>query len=174
MIKLLQVFVSATLLAVVAVALDFYSKSGFLHHFMQQQSLSLMGTILAIYIAATTSYIAILTKYEDEQGTRIFTRTIKEIKQNIVFIFILFVVHFFLLIGTSKLCGGMLDILFKFFKTFVFMLFLYALYDISDELFTLKRKLPKKLKDYGGKPDAETMNPDGETMNTVEQNTRHL
>lgn len=145
MTKLIIIFLGIFILGTIpAVALDFYSGSDFLDKFMQEKSLSLMGTILAIYIAMSASFIAILNNYENEQGKNIFSKTVKELKMNIVFIFIVFVLHFFLLAGTSKSFGLILDLVFKLAKTFTFLLFLYALYELSNALFTVNSKLPKK------------------------------
>lgn len=126
------------------VALDYFSGSGFLNKFMADQSLSMLGTILAIYIAAASSFIAILNSYEDQEGKDIFSGTVKELKQTIAFIFIVFFAHFLLLVGTPEEASFSCDLTLKSLKTFTFILFLYALYELSSELFTLKNKLPRK------------------------------
>jgi hypothetical protein len=151
MIKFLQIIASIIVFTVLpTVVLDYYSKSGFLDKFMVEQSLSLMGTILAIYIAAASSFIAILATHEDRQEKNIFDKTTKELKQSIIFIFLVFVLHFFLLVATPAASELSISkeviILLKSLKTFTFMLYIYALFELSSELFTLKSKLDKKTK----------------------------
>lgn len=126
------------------IALDYFSKSGFLDKFMADQSLTMIGTILAIYIAAASSFIAILNSYEDQEGKDIFSSTVRELKQTIAFIFIVFFAHFLLLVGTPKDASFVCDLALRSLKTFTFILFLYALYELSSELFALKNKLPRK------------------------------
>ncbi len=103
------------------VALDYFSGSGFLDKFMADQSLSMLGTILAIYIAAASSFIAILNSYEDQEGKDIFSGTVKELKQTIAFIFIIFFAHFLLLVGTPTEASFACDLTLKSLKTFTFI-----------------------------------------------------
>lgn len=145
MAKLLQIFSTIFVVGVIpTLILDRISNSGYLEKFMADQSLSLIGNILAIYLAVASSFIAILNSYEDEQGRSIFTSTVKELKQNIIFVFVVFILHFFLLVGTPKEAILCLSTILKGAKTFTLMLFIYALYELSAELFTIKNKLPKK------------------------------
>jgi hypothetical protein len=148
MIKILQIIASIIVFTVLpTIALDNYFKSGFLDKFMVEQSLSLMGTILAIYIAAASSFIAILTTHEDQKKQKIFDKTTKELKQSIIFVFVVFILHFFLLVATPEAGESSISkeviILLKGIKTLTFMLYIYALFELSSELFTLKNKLDK-------------------------------
>ncbi len=151
MIKILHIIASIIVFTVLpTIVLDHYSKSGFLDKFMVEQSLSLMGTILAIYIAAASSFIAILATHEDRQEKNIFDKTTKELKKSIIFVFVVFILHFFLLVATPAVGDSSISkeviILLKGLKTFTFMLYIYALFELSSELFTLKNKLDKKTK----------------------------
>lgn len=144
-LKLAQIFASILVFGVApTVALDYWASAGFLEKFMNDQSLSMLGTILAIYIGVASSFIAILNSYEDDFGKNIFTGTVKELRQTIIWIFSVFFVHFLLLVGTPKNPSFICDLTLKSLKTFTFLLFLCILYELSAELFTLKNKLPRK------------------------------
>jgi|GEM_PF-3517008 len=144
MIRILQI-VSMLIVFVVApiCAADYFSGSGFLKKFMEDQSLSLMGTILAIYIAAASSFLAILLTHEKERGGVVFNSTTSELKQNIVFIILIFALHFFLLAGTPPetaenrfLIGSLMAA-----KVFTFSLYIFALYELSQVLFGIRDAL---------------------------------
>lgn len=144
-IKLLQIFASILVFGVApTIGLDHLADGEFLEKFMAEQSLSMLGTVLAIYIGVASSFIAILNSYEDDLGKNIFTGTIKELKQTVIWIFGVFFVHFLLLVGTPKYPSFACDLALKSLKTFTFLLFLCILYELSVELFMLKNKLPRK------------------------------
>ncbi len=145
MIKLGMIFASILVFGVApTIALDYWAGTGFFEKFMNEQSLSMLGTILAIYIGVASSFLAILNSYEDDFGKNIFTSTIKEIKQTIIWIFGVFFLHFLLLVGTPKYPSFICELTLKSLKAFTFLLFLCILYELSTELFTLKNKLPRK------------------------------
>ena len=135
------------------VALDYFSGSGFLDKFMTDQSLMVLGTILAIYIGTASSFIAILNRYEDKEGKNIFSSTNRELKQTITFIFIVFFGHFLLLVGTPMHVSFVCNLAFKSLKVLTFILFLFTLHELSSVLFTLKDKLHGKNKNNSTKSD---------------------
>jgi len=130
---------------------DWYAQSGFLDKFMLEQSLSLMGTILAIYIASAASFLAILMGHEQKEGKKIFNTTTGELKQNICFITGIFFLHFLLLAisqpATDKNIipfNETVILLFKFAKTFTFCIYIYAMYELNLVLFSIREKLGSK------------------------------
>lgn len=103
-----------------------------------------MGTILAIYIAAAGSFLAIIQGHEDKQNRDIFKGTTRELKQNILFVIIIFIIHMFLLVITPKeVTSVVIPIVLKSFKTLTFVLYIYALYELSKVLFSIRETLNK-------------------------------
>lgn len=127
---------------------DWYFNSGFLDKFMLEQSLSIMGTILAIYIAAAASFLAILMNHEEQKKQKIFTGTSTELKHNICFIMIIFFVHFILL-TISQSADPNIKIFenpwaaygLKAAKVFTFSIYIYALYELNVVLFGIRDRL---------------------------------
>lgn len=145
MLRLIQIVATIFVFGVLPIlCIAYFSGGKFLEKFFVDQSLSLMGTILAIYIAASSSFIAILMSFEEKKGKLIFINTTKELKENIIFIFCLFIIHFILLTGTPSSSENTILIwTLNGAKTFTFLLFIFALYELSSQLFTVKDKLYK-------------------------------
>ena len=147
MIKLIQLMASLILfISLPIIALDLYFGDDFLRKFMLQQSLQIMGTILAIYVATASSFLAILMSKEERDGKNIFTNTSKELRGNIKFIFVIFIGHFILLVVTPpkpSIPFDMVMLAIKGAQTTTFLLFIYILYELSSELFGLKEKVQK-------------------------------
>jgi len=143
--KTLPIFASILVFGVApTVALDYFANAQFLEKFMVDQSLSLLGTILAIYIGVASSFIAILNGYEDEHGKNIFAGVSNELKQTVIWLFGVFFLHFLLLVGTPQEPSLACELTLKALKTFTFLLFLCILYELSVDLFMLRNKLPRK------------------------------
>lgn len=151
MISLLKI-ISLLILCVVfpTLAADYYFKTGFLEKFMLEQSLTIMGTILAIYIASSASFIAVLMAYEESKKTTIFKSTTAELRQNITFVTSILFIHFLLLVATQKTVPEQIkDILtwtsfLKGAKVFTFSLYIYALYELNSVLFGIRERLAQK------------------------------
>lgn len=149
MIRILQILSTLIVLGVAPiVASDCLWGDGFLDKFMRDQSLSIMGTILAIYIAAAASFLAIIMGFEKEDANIRFNSTASEIKQNICFIIAVFIIHLLLLSGSpnEKLAPQWLLILMKSLKTFTFLIYIYALYELSVVLFGIRETVNKHRK----------------------------
>ena len=132
------------LIVVVAptIALDHFFGASFLEKFMEERSLLLMGTMLAIYIATASSFLAILLNYEKEKGKVLFVNTALEVKRNITLIIGIFVVHFFLLSATPpSTSNNTILISLMVFKVLSFSLYIYALYELSMVFFGIRDKL---------------------------------
>lgn len=154
MFDLVKVFSFIFLLVVCPVILaDLYFATGFLDKFLLDQSLSLMGTILAIYIAAAASFLSILIGYELQNTKALFHKTIEELKHNICFMTIVFFIHFLLLVMSQPATAvtprhlvtlNDIDIgneLFKALKVLTFSLYIYGLYELNLSLFGIREKL---------------------------------
>lgn len=126
-------------LPVLAVA--YFTKSEPLDNFLSQQSLGLIGIMLAIYISTASSFVVILTGFEEKGGMQIFQKTSEELRENILFVFFLFFAHFLLLVAGGGQENIALEWLLRGAKVFTFLLFIFALYELSGQLFTVRRKL---------------------------------
>ena len=144
MIRILQIIASLLVFVVAPiVAADHFAQSGFLNTLMVQQSMSIMGTILAIYIAAAASFLAIVMGHEKEKGKVMFNGTSTELKHNIAFVIAIFGVHFFLLSVTPLPTpdNGTVLLCLKAAKVFAFSIYIYALYELSHVLFGIRDTL---------------------------------
>lgn len=144
MVRLMGITFGILLIVVVpTMVVSHYTESQFLDKFMEERSLLLMGTILAIYIAAASSFLSVLLNYEKEKGKVIFKNTTSELKQNICFIIAIFGIHFFLLSATppstvsNTIC---LEILMSL-KILTFSLYIFALYELSMVLFDIRNTI---------------------------------
>ena len=147
MIKVLQLFSCIIVFGVLPIlAADFYSQSGFISSFMGGKSLALMGTMLAIYMAAASSFMALMNSYEQKIGKPVFYSTTKELQTNIGAVFVVFFLHLLLAAGTPNTMSTEILLIINGSKTFTFLLFLYALYELSQGIFTLRATLSKAQK----------------------------
>ncbi len=147
MIRIIQIIASLIVFVVAPIiAADHFSQSGFLDLFMVQQSMSIMGTILAIYIAAAASFLAIVMGHEKERGETIFNGTSRELKQNIALVIAILGVHLFLLAVTPPATpdNSIVILFLKAGKVFTFSIYIYALYELSNVLFGIRDSLNSK------------------------------
>jgi len=116
--------------------LDFYTGNGFLSKFFNEQIIPLMGTILALNLALAASLHAILLGLEVQKNVSL-VGTRKEVKSNVLFMIIIFILVFILQIITPKM--GLNNLLLMTtitgLKLLFFFLYLYAVYEISSVLF---------------------------------------
>ena len=149
MIRILQIVATIIVFGVAPIlAIDCYVDNGFLSNFLNNQSLSIMGTILAIYIAAASSFLAIMMSHEHNENKTIFVSTSVELKQNITAIMVIFLMHIFVLVGSPVIPNGekisTLGLFFRGGGVFTFLVFIYALYELSTVLFGIRESLSKK------------------------------
>jgi uncharacterized membrane protein YbhN (UPF0104 family) len=141
MIRILQVITVIIIFAVIPItAADYYWGNGFLNKFLIEQSLPIMGTILAIYIAAAASFLSIVVNHEKGEHNSIFKGTVTELKYNIIIVIAIFVIHLFMMVATPPAKPeNMHVILFlKGAKVFTFILYIFALYKLSHLLFGVR------------------------------------
>lgn len=142
MMHLVQILATIILFAVCpAVAGDYFSQSGFIDDFMKNQSVGTMGTMLAIYIAAAASFLAIMVGHENDAKKSIFSGTASELKQNSQFVIVLFFMHFLLVCSTPREATEITQIILRALKTLTFSLYVYALYELSNVLFGIRETL---------------------------------
>ena len=140
----------AFFVAVVAfVLIDYYFGDNFLDEFMDEQSLSIMGTMLAIYIATASSLLTILIAYEKENSKKIFSGTSAEIKSTIDYIIVFFAVHLFLLIITPERTDSnqLIILILLGAKILTFSLYIYALRELAQVLFNIRNIFDKNRRD---------------------------
>ena len=135
-------FVMLIVVVLPTIAFDHFFGASFLEKFMEERSLLLMGTMLAIYIATASSFLAILLNYEKEKEKVLFINTALEVKRNITLIIVIFVIHFFLLSATPpSTSNSAILISLMVFKVLSFSLYIYALYELSMVFFGIRDKL---------------------------------
>ena len=119
--------------------------NGFLEEFMTDTSLTVMGTMLAIYIATASSFLAILIAYEKEEGATIFNKTSTEIRQNVLLVIALFALQLILLTSTPNKTNDNQEIILCLLeaKTLIFSIYIYALYELSQVLFGIRDAFTK-------------------------------
>ena len=119
--------------------------NGFLDEFMTDKSLIVMGTMLAIYIATASSFLAILMTYEKEEGAAIFNKTSTEIRQNVLLVIALFALQLILLTSTPNKTNDNQEIILCLLeaKTLIFSIYIYALYELSQVLFGIRDAFTK-------------------------------
>lgn len=119
---------------------DYYWNNGFLNKFLVEQSLAIMGTILAIYIASAASFLAIVINHEKGEHNRIFKETVTTLKHNIIFVIAVFVIHLFMMVATPVVTAQNVAVILslKGGKVFTFSLYLFALYRLNYLLFSVR------------------------------------
>lgn len=127
---------SAIIVAIVFPCLcaDSYFENGFLDTFMKEQSISIMGNILAIYIAVASAFIVIIGEIEEKTKNNC-NNTLKELKTSIVFMIILYSAHILLMIITPTSPLYIINLILKGAKIFTFSLYIVLLYELTNVLF---------------------------------------
>ena len=147
MMKVLQIFSMIVILGVLPIlGADYFSNNRFIEKFMQEQSIAIMGTILAVYFVAATSLLSIMMRHEEKvQKKNIFKNSTKELKHNIILVFCIFIFHFFVLVAIPTGLEGCVRIILKGIQIFSFLLYIYTLYELSNVLFSIRDTLNKDL-----------------------------
>ncbi len=140
-------FFGIVFLALIAEALvlvvNYYSKSTFLEDFIKNQSLQIMGTILALNVATSSFLVGHLTNIEITLRKKIFGKSKGEIKHNLMFMLVAFFLDLILLTGSPLVvekspqylsyikytCTGV--------SLLLFILYLYSLYEMTTAIFSI-------------------------------------
>ena len=144
MIRLITVLLTL-IFSALAICFDFVVGSTFLDEFMVGPSLLLMGTILAVYMAVSSAFLAVLYTYEDKKEKSIFNKVISESQSNLRFIFILFSVHFLLASITPPpdIDNHVIITTLLFLKVWAFSLYMYVIYELGMVFLSLRDTFSK-------------------------------
>ncbi len=126
------------------VAIDYFWSSRFIEEFMREQSLQIMGTILALNIATASFLVGHLIDIEMKEGKVIFETTMREIKHNIYFMFVLFVLQMGVLsIGDVEFIE--FDNNWKHWilglNVILFLAYIFCLYEMTAAIFSLRKRM---------------------------------
>ena len=128
----------------------FFPSHTFLQEFLFGQSIPIMGTMLAINIPTATFLIAELVKLEKEQNKELFPNTIKEIKHNMILMFILFPIQIVLLaIAPDK--NFQYFFVYLWLGLFIFSLYIYALWEMVRSIFQVRYVVVRNLGEKNNK-----------------------
>lgn len=94
MVKILGMVFGAVLLSLPIIYLDHMWGDGFLFKFFREQAVGIVATILALNIATITFLLGHLVTIETKANQSLFSRTRKEIRDNVYFMTCMFVLIF--------------------------------------------------------------------------------
>ncbi len=121
---------------------DNFLKNGFLKLFFETQMIPLLGTILALNLALGASLQAILFNIEVQHDKVLFVNARREIKENMLFMIIVFIILFVVQVATplvtienKYLLANITGI-----KLLLFFLYLYAVKEIGESIFHITHK----------------------------------
>lgn len=98
-LKILGVIFVCVLFSSLILYFDYKSDAGFLDQFFNNQSLSIMGTMLGTSLASTIFLISQLLNFELSIFKKnVFHTSKKELKQDIIFMITIFFMHFLLML----------------------------------------------------------------------------
>jgi len=116
---------------------DYYSQNGFLEDFMKNQSLSIMGNILAIYIGIITAFTVILDKLSSLTGGK-FLKTTTTLKKNVLQLLFLYALQALILVGTPEKLEEPWIFFIKSIEIMVLSLYFLFFYEIIEIFFTTR------------------------------------
>jgi hypothetical protein len=143
MIRLLGILFLIILIEIPLLITDVYMNNGYLDLFLKNQSLSIMGTALAINIATSAFLVGQLLTIEINFKKPIFDNSKKEIKHNLIFMIIVFLLQLFFLLLTpiaekdTSILLNSLRYICKGINLFLFLLYLYALFEMTLAIFSV-------------------------------------
>lgn len=143
-LKKLGILFVLILLTIPFLALDYFWGGEFIHDFLKNQSLQIMGTILALNIATASFLVGHLIDIEIKLECKIFDASVNEIKENIYFMIFLFLLQLFILSFSESLCNINVCYWVKWLALVNLFLYLYCLYEITAALFTVRDLVHKK------------------------------
>jgi len=127
--------------------IDYLTNSNFLNNFFDNQLIPTLASLVGFNVAAVIFLVGQLNMFETRnKKSGIFSKTRKEIKHNIYFILIDFVIIFLLLIfrlDQNSLINNNLKIMFLVFNILIlalFLLIIFSIFEIMRATFKLNRK----------------------------------
>ena len=150
MVKLLGILFAAILIAIPIMILDHIHGAGFLYKFFREQSLGIVATVLALNVATVTFLIGHLVNLETKAEEPIFKDTKKEVKDNVYFMFGMFLIIIFLVSSMNdkqvfKINSADYNPLI-FFALVSFILIFVALFEIVQCIFSATQYIDIKTK----------------------------
>lgn len=116
---------------------DYCSQNGFLETFMKEQSLSIMGNILAIYIGIITAFTVILDKLCSITGGK-FLKTTNTLKKNVLQLLFLYGFQALILIATPEKLEGPWMLFIKSIEIMILSLYFLFFYEIIEIFFAAR------------------------------------
>lgn len=125
--------------------LDYIIGNNFLQKFIEAESLSIMGNMLAIYVGVVTAFIAILDNlYKMFKIT--CSNTQKSLKNNILIMLLLYGLQMVCLVATPENYNNniWIEYLIKGLEVLCLTLYFLMFYEVIDVFFTAKEMIQKK------------------------------
>jgi hypothetical protein len=151
MIRVLGIFFAVILAGVPVLVADALVGNGFLANFITNQSFSIMATMLGFNIATSAFLVGHLTNIELQLRKSIFKKSRRELRQNLVFMFVVFLIYLILLTATPKEPGAWTVTIssasisiFTAASLFLFMLYMFAVFELTKAIFSVDKILPEQ------------------------------
>ena len=124
---------------------EYIFKCGFINKFLTEQSLQIMGTILALNIATASFLVGHLMDIEIKKQREIFSSSIKEVRDNIYFMIALFILQLTSLTLNAILKNNVLGANITLFLAIIFFLtYIFCLFEMTQSVFSLRKSIRKK------------------------------
>ena len=132
--------------------LDYIVDNGFLQKFMQEESLSIMGNMLAIYVGVVTAFAAILDQMQNNLGIKCIN-TQRNLKKNIVEMLIIYGLQIICFVITPERYNDILwvEYVLKGFEVLLFILYFLMFYEVLDVFFTIRHLIQNSESDIHSK-----------------------
>lgn len=141
MLRLIGAITVAILVSIPIYGLELYTNGDFISRVLEQETLSIMATLLGLNLATASFLVATLTTVEQKAGGTFFDDARKEIKQNLQLLIGLFFAAFILLmIGTANLPNIVSEIK-KILLLALILLSIYAFYQMTNAIFSFHKGL---------------------------------
>ena len=150
MIRLLGLIFALILIEIPILIIDHFVGNGFLTDFMKNQSLTIMGTLLGLNIASSIFLVGYLTNIESIRNKQLFTRSKKEIKQNIYLMIIIFLLQLIVLVATPSITKNSSEVIKNTsmweirISLFLFLFYFLMLYEMTSSIFLIDKNIKQK------------------------------
>ena len=116
--------------------LDYVVDNNFLQRFMENESLAIMGNMLAIYVGVVTAFTVILDNLQKKFNTKCLN-TQKNLKKNILIMLVVYGLQIICFVATPKEYYNTLwlEYMIKGFEVLLFSLYFLMFYEIIDVFF---------------------------------------
>ena len=148
MVRIAGIIFILLILTSLLCGIDFIVGGSFIFTFLKQNSLEIMGTVLALNIATATFLVGQLMNIELQLKAEVFTKSKKEIKHNIMFMIVVFVLQLMVLTAipgdsnTNQILILARPWIYRV-ALFLFLTYVYALYELSTGIFSVCNYISK-------------------------------